>query len=123
MKLRFRNNSLRFRVNQREVKGLASGAVLEEQIVFPGDGRISYSLQSSSSGQADASFEQGVIRVLAPQQQVEEWANGEAIGMYFEFPANGTPLRLAIEKDLECVDGPPQEQDPEAFPREYGKKC
>ena len=123
MKLRFRNNSLRLRVNQREVKGLLSGAVLEEHVVFPGDGRISYTLQSSSAVLPNASFREGVIRVLAPQQQVEEWANGESIGMYFEFPADGTSLKIAIEKDLECVDGPPEELDPEAFPREEGKKC
>ena len=64
-----------------------------------------------------------MIRVLAPQQQVEEWANGGSIGMYFEFPANGSSLKVAIEKDLECVDGPPEEQDPEAFPRADNSKC
>jgi len=122
MKLRFRKNSLRLRVNQREVKGLVSGAVLEEQIVFPGDSRICYILQSSSAAVAEASFRQGVIRVVAPHQQVEEWANGESVGMYFEFPANGTSLKIAIEKDLECVDGPPEEKDPEAFPRSR-KQC
>lgn len=122
MKLRFRNNSLRLRVNQREVKGLVSGDVLEEQVVFPGDSRISYTLQSSSDGAPDASFREGVIRVLAPYRDVEEWANGASIGMYFEFPANGTPLKIAIEKDLECTDGPPEEKDPDAFPR-LGKTC
>ena len=123
MKLRFRHNSLRLRVNQREVKGLVSGALLEEQVVFPGDSRIAYTLQSSSADTPDASFRQGVIRVLAPQQQVEEWAKGESIGMYFEFPANGSSLKIAIEKDLECVDGSPEEHDPEAFRRGDGKDC
>lgn len=123
MKLRFRNNSLRLRVNQSEVKGLVSGAVLEEQVIFPGEGRISYTLQSSASAAPEASFRQGVIRVLAPQQQVENWAKSESVGMYFEFPANGTSLKIAIEKDLECVDGPLEERDPDAFPREEGKKC
>ena len=121
MKLRFRNNSLRLRVNQREVDGLASGALLTEQVVFPGDSQFSYTLQSSSD--AGASFEQGVIRVFAPEEQVSEWARGELIGMYFEFPADGTSLKVAIEKDLECVDGPPDEQDPEAFPRGDLKNC
>ena len=123
MKLRLRNNTLRLRVNQREVAGLASGAVLEEQVLFPGDARISYTLQSSSDTAAEATFEHGVIRVLAPQQQVDAWAKGAAIGMYFEFPAHGASLKVAIEKDLECVDGPPEEQDPEAFPRGEDKKC
>ncbi len=123
MKLRFRNNSLRLRVNQREVEGLASGALLEEQVLFPGDGRISYTLQSSSAAAPEASFRHGVISVLAPQQQVDEWASSGSIGMYFDFPANGTSLKVAIEKDLECIDGPPEEQDANAFPRGESKNC
>ena len=123
MKLRFRDNSLRLRVNRREVEGLASGAVLEEQVLFPGDARISYTLQTSSDTVAEASFEDGVIRVLAPRQQVSDWASGGSVGMYFEFPASGTSLKVAIEKDLECVDGPPEEYDPDAFPRGSGKNC
>ncbi len=123
MKLRFRNNSLRLRVNQREVEGLASGAVLEEQVHFPGDTRISYTLQSSVNAAPEASFRQNVIRVLAPQQQVSDWANGKSIGMYFEFPVNGTALKVAIEKDLECTDGPAEERDPDAFARAPGKNC
>ena len=122
MKLRFRNNSVRLRVNQREVEGLAAGAVLEEQVVFPGDARFSYVLQSSSSV-AGASFEAGVIRVSAPRAQVSQWAQSEDVGMYFELPADGTSLKVAIEKDLECVDGPPEERDPHAFPRADDKNC
>ena len=123
MKLRFRKNSLRLRVNRSEVEGLASGAVLEEQVHFPGDARISYTLQSSANGPPEASFRQNVIRVLAPERQVSEWAHGESIGMYFEFPVNGTALKVAIEKDLECMDGPPEERDADAYSRAPGKNC
>ncbi len=41
--------------------------------------------------------------------------------MYFELPANGTVLKIAIEKDLECIEGALEERDPEAFPRGSGK--
>lgn len=123
MKLRFRGNSLRLRVNQREVEGLAGGAVLEEQIHFPGDDCMSYVLEARPQETAEASFRQGVIRVTAPQEQVRAWATGEAIGLYFDLPANGTSLRVAIEKDLECVDEPAEERDPHAYPRTTSKNC
>ncbi len=123
MKLRFRNNSLRLRVNRREVEGLVSGAVLEEQVRFPGDARISYTLQSCAEAAPEASFLAGVIRVLAPQQQVSDWAHGESIGMYFELPVDGMALKVAIEKDLECTDGPADERDPDAFSRAPGQDC
>jgi hypothetical protein len=123
MKLRFRNNSLRLRVNQREVDDLAAGSAIEERVHFPADACISYVLEPSTRVDADASFENGTIRVRTPQQMIFNWAHSDSVGIYFEIPANGARLQVAIEKDLECVDGPPEEHDPDAFPRSVGKVC
>jgi hypothetical protein len=123
MKLRFRNNSLRLRVNQHEVQNLASGKTLHEEVQFPGDASLSYVLEMTPDPEPIASFRQSVIRVSAPRQEVLSWAQGDAIGLYFEFPANGAALKVAVEKDLECVDGAPEEYDPDAFPRSTGKNC
>ena len=123
MKLRFRSNSLRLRVNQVEVQGLAAGQVLEERIEFPGNTAIRYVLEPLADARAQASFESGVVRVSAPRAEVEKWAATDSIGMYFELPANGAKLRIAIEKDLECIDGPVEERDPDAFPRMSRKNC
>lgn len=123
MKLRFSNNSLRVRVNRREVEGLASGATLEEEILFPGDARISYVVEPSSSASPEVWFREGVIRISAPRAQVSDWAQSDSIGIYFERPASGTFLKIAIEKDLECIDSATGEYDPDAFPRAPGKNC
>lgn len=123
MKLRFRENSLRLRVNRREVESLASGARLQEEVYFPGDTRISYTLESSTDIAPAASFQQGIIRISAPRKEIHEWANSQSVGIYFELPASDRSLRIAIEKDLECLDGPGQERDPDAFPRSAGKNC
>lgn len=117
MKLRFRSNSLRLRLNRREVERLSAGAVLKEEVHFPGDGMIAYILESAPHSSPEASFHEGTIRIAAPRNQVENWAAGDSIGIYFDLPANGVVLRVAVEKDLECVDGPPEERDPDAFPR------
>ncbi len=123
MKLRFRNNSLRLRVNQREVEGLAAGVTVEEEVHFPGNARMMYVLEPSVGAIPEASFRHGVIRIAAPQEQVRDWANSDSLGIYFDLPANGAPLRVAIEKDLECVDGPAEDRDPHAFPRGIRKNC
>ena len=123
MKLRFRRNSLRLRLNRREVEQLAEGTALQEVVTFPGDARMEYALDSSSESRATASFQGGVIRVHAPRTQVQDWANGEEIGLYFDLPTDGTSLKIAIEKDLECVDAPAEERDPEAYPRVAGTIC
>lgn len=122
MKLRLRGNSLRLRVNRREVERLASGETLHEEVHFPGDSRVSYVLEPSDI-HAAASFQQGTIRISAPRKELNDWARGESVGVYFELPANGAALSIAIEKDLECLDAPSQERDPDAFPRADGKNC
>lgn len=123
MKLRFRKNSLRLRLNQREVRSFASGATITEEVVFPGQARMSYSLRASREDSPQARYEGGHIFVLAPEALVHDWAGGEEIGLYFELPAGTSALTIAIEKDLECVDGPPEERDPDAFPRTAEKVC
>jgi len=122
MKLRFRGNSLRLRVNQREVQTLAAGIPVNERVIFPGNAGLEYVLVPSSDSAAQVSFDGGTIRVAAPDQRLADWANGQDIGLYFDFPAGSVTLKVAIEKDLECVDGPLEERDPEAFPRS-GKNC
>jgi hypothetical protein len=123
VKLRFRKNSLRLRLNQREVQSFASGAAVTEEVVFPGPARMTYSLRASRGDSPQAIYEGGHISVLAPEAVVHEWAGGEQIGLYFELPAGASALTIAIEKDLECIDGPPEEKDPDAFPRIVEKVC
>jgi Family of unknown function (DUF7009) len=123
MKLRFRGNSVRLRLNQSEVRKLAAGNALEEQVHFPDSAPVSYALLLTPDGPAQASFREGAIRVLAPENDVRQWAASDSIGLYFELPANGTVLTIAIEKDLDCTDGRPEERDPDAFPRSQPKSC
>lgn len=124
MKLRFRENSLRLRVNRPEVENLAAGAALQEQVSFPGSGRFCYVLEPSQEAAPSASFRDGVLRISAPYGQMKRWARSDEIGLYFQLSADGTPLEVAIEKDLECIDGPPEERDPFAFQRSStGKNC
>jgi hypothetical protein len=117
VKLRFRKNSLRLRVNQLEAANLASGTALEERVNFPGDACIRYVLEVSVQSSPRASFADDTIRISAPQHLVRDWAATGTIGIYFDLPVNGSELRVAIEKDFECLEGPVDEQDPDAFPR------
>lgn len=121
MKLRVLENSLRLRLNRREVARLASGGALEERVVFPGNASLSYSLGSGADS-PEASFRDGAIRIAAPKNMIGLWAADDSIGVYFDVPAGSAPLKIAIEKDLECLDLPPEERDPDAFRRE-AKSC
>jgi hypothetical protein len=123
MKLRFRNNNLRLRVNRPEVENLAAGGSLEERVEFPGGAQLAYILESSTESAPGVSFSDGVIRVSAPDWQIKDWARGDAVGLYFQVSGKSAALHIAIEKDLECITGPPEEHDPHAFARTPGKNC
>lgn len=112
---------MRFRVNQREVDALSRGEVLRDEVVFPGGAALTYRLRAVGISEAQASFENGTIQVMAPAELVSEWAKGEEIGLYFNLPTGGEALKISIEKDLVCIDGPVEERDPDAFPREPGE--
>jgi uncharacterized protein DUF7009 len=111
MKLRFGKNSLRLRVNRLEVERLATGQELTERISFAGGATLDYILIPSAVAQRAAEFDGKVIRVTAP---LGDWARGSEIGFYFAVEPG---LKVAVEKDLECVDGREDEKDPYAYPR------
>ena len=115
MKLRFRKNSLRLRVNRLEVEKLAAGQELAEGITFAGGATLRYVLTPCTGPCGTAQFDGWAIRVSAP---LGDWARNDEIGFYFEVEPG---LKVAVEKDLECVDGPEEEKDPHAFPR--SKTC
>ncbi len=117
MKLRFRANSLRLRVNRKEVEALAAGHVLKEQIAFPGGTALTYVLKPESSAEPQAFFENGSIQIAVPRPLIANWASIEDIGIYFTLITGAEPLKIALEKDLACIDGPLEEIDPHAFPR------
>ena|SRR5665213_3421987 len=122
MKLRFRANSLRLRVNQKEVEKLAAGHALREKIDFPGNSSLSYVLESDAAAHPQAFFANDSIQIAAPAALLAGWADSDEIGLYFTLATNGQPLKIAIEKDLECIDGPVEEHDPNAFPRALAEK-
>jgi hypothetical protein len=122
MKLRFRANSLRVRVNQNEVQRLSAGEILREKIDFPGNSRLSYVLKSGPASDPQAFFAQDGILIAVPSALVTNWAESDEIGLYFTLPTGAQPLKIAIEKDLECIDGPVEERDPHAFPRAMSEK-
>jgi hypothetical protein len=123
MKLRLRGNSVRLRLNQREVAALAAGRVLSEGVLFPAGNSFVYTLEPSSSSTPAASFRDGVICIKAPDSVLREWAANDSIGLYFDLPGTASNLKVTIEKDLECVNEPAEERDPYAYPRSNDSQC
>ena len=88
---------------------------MTETIAFAGGATLDYILIPSALAKRAAEFDGKAIRVTAP---LNDWARGGDIGFYFEVEPG---LKVAVEKDLECVDGSEDDKDPHAFPR--SKTC
>jgi hypothetical protein len=41
--------------------------------------------------------------------------------LYYDQESEGGVLRLIIEKDFQCIDGPPEEIDPAGYPNPLAK--
>jgi hypothetical protein len=119
MKLRLRGNSLRLRLNQNDVADLVSGRTLVETLTFPGGASFQYTLAGRGSTiDASAQLVASTIAVTLPEEKVQHWAVADDVGIYFELAAGEGVLKVAVEKDLECLDAPLEERDPFAYPRE-----
>jgi hypothetical protein len=119
MKLRITPNSIRFRMNQIEVARFAEAGEIRERIMFPGRTAFSYGLQAlKDSVPVHLRFDNCKLTVMVPQAQVKAWASREQeVGLYYgEEIEDGGTLRIMIEKDFQCVDGPPEEVDPAGYP-------
>jgi len=123
MKLRLRGNSVRLRVNQREVAALAAGRALSEGVRFPAGNSFIYTLEPFPASAPEASFRDGVICVKVPDSTLRDWATNDSVGLYFDLPGRGSILKITIEKDLECVNEPAEERDPYAYPRIEDSHC
>jgi len=111
VKIRLRDNSVRFRLNQREVAALASGSAVESRTDFPG-GAVLLCRLTPGGEQIVAELADSTIAVSMPAAAIAAWAAGEEIAI----GGRHDSLRISVEKDLECRHARPGEDDSDAFP-------
>ncbi len=126
MKLRCKPNSVRLRLNQTEVAQFVQAGELTERIEFPGPQPTSFCYGvrfGSNPGASDVRFENGELSITVPSDQASAWASHrDEIGLYFNHEiAGGRLLRVMIEKDYQCIDGPADEVDPDGYPNPLAK--
>lgn len=115
MKLRIRGNSIRLRLEQHEVKQLAETSVVKEAVSFPASADFIYALRLHQSNKFKAEFEKGTIAIYVPHVAGKNWAEGEDVGIYSEIPNGEAALRVAIEKDFQCLHKRPDEDESDMF--------
>ncbi len=119
MKLRIRENSIRFRLTQSEVAEFGEKGLIENKTDF-GDTFFIYALKSSGSIEnLQANFENGRIEIVVPKTVSENWVNSQEVGISGEFKK----LKILIEKDFACLTVREGEDESDTFPNPTEKVC
>jgi hypothetical protein len=121
MKLRIKGNSIRLRLGRSEVSDLVTNGAVEESTTFDFSGRQRFEyklLATSDVSSVSATFVDGCLTVRIPTELAAHWGSTDQIGIEATQAASAnSSLRILIEKDLECLDAPPEESQADAFPR------
>lgn len=119
MKLRIRENSIRFRLTQSEVVEFGEKGLIENKTDFGYEFFI-YALKSSDLIEnLQANFENGRIEIVVPKTVSENWASSQEVGISGEFEK----LKILIEKDFACLTVREDEDESDAFPHPMEKVC
>jgi hypothetical protein len=120
MKLRIQGNSIRFRVTQNEVAMLAATGKLESWIQFTPSAadKLGYAIEvSSQCSDVHASCADNQILVSIPANLASTWVSTNQIGIERDqLAADGSVLRIVVEKDFRCLQARPGEDESDNYP-------
>ena len=117
MKLRIRDNSVRLRLSQSEVAQLNDCGAVSAQTFFPGQSRLTYTVQAGSDRTAArAVFANDAIVVTFPGAEVVRWAGSQAVTLRAEVDAGQDVLVVLVEKDFACLSPRAEEDESDMFP-------
>ena len=115
MKIRLFGDSIRVRLTQVEVEALAAGGAIESVIPFPSEALTCY--VQPIDGPLEARHAAGRISILVPLAETIRWAASRDEGMY---GSSGETLRIAVEKDYNCIHKPDSPDNAGTFPNPLG---
>ena len=109
MKLRLRGDTLRLRLTRSEVRRAAEQGLVEEATGFAPEVSLRFAFSAVAEEPSEtltlqARYEAGAVLVSAPLAWVQQWADGDEVGLYGEQSIGpGRTLRIAVEKDFQCT--------------------
>jgi hypothetical protein len=105
MKIRFKSNSLRYRLTRSDVAQLTTAGYVDDKVDF-GEQSLIYSINRTDADQLSATFKNNIITLFMPANMIIEWLNTDRVG----FENNNGPIHLLVEKDFVCLDSVAEDQ-------------
>jgi hypothetical protein len=106
MKIRIKDNSIRYRLTKTEVDNFGKTGHLESKTEFLNGAAFYYSLEKKKDiTDLEASFSNNRISILVPEKIAEEWITTDIVGFDHKMKTgDDKELFLLIEKDFVCLD-------------------
>jgi hypothetical protein len=118
MKLRLKGNSVRVRLDRRDIEGLIDRGRVDDSVRFGPGLAFSYAVEMGPAARErpKASYTDGRLTVRIDPEDAEEWLAGDRVGFDHEQVVDGGVVRVLLEKDFACIDRPAGEEADDAFP-------
>lgn len=106
MKLRLKGNSIRIRLDRRDLAGLIERGGIEDALRFGPGAEFCYAVEAASAprGKPTASYAEGRLIVTIDPEDVRAWAATDRIGFDHEQAVGAGTVRVVLEKDFACLD-------------------
>ena len=121
MKLRIKDNSVRFRLSQSEIAELAKSFLVESELTFSDGDKILYRLQLTDTFQFTKNG--NVIAASVPMDIGKNWVDSNDVGIEHVFKLKKGDLFLLIEKDFKCLTDRPREDESDLFDNPASAAC
>ncbi len=105
MKIRIKDNSVRFRLTQSEVALLGKTGSVSCTTEFMNRSLI-YKIESTEDSEISVSYIENQIVLKMPDVQIMEWVSTDRVG----FDGQSGLVRVLIEKDFVCIDNSMEDQ-------------
>ncbi|MCS4304038.1 DUF7009 family protein [Chryseobacterium sp. BIGb0232] len=105
MKIRIKDNSIRFRLTQSEVSELGRNGMVSSFTEFV-DRPFIYTIEKTNDTTLSAAFIENKIVMKMPEAMVEEWISTDIVG----FDGQAGLVKLLVEKDFVCIDNTMEDQ-------------
>ena len=117
MKLRLKGNSVRVRLDRRDIEGLIDRGRVDDGVRFGPNVALSYAVEVGLAprDRPQASYADGHLRIWIDREDAEEWFASDRIGFDHEQVVDGGVVRVLLEKDFACIDRPLGEEADDAY--------
>jgi len=104
MKLRFENNSIRFRIRKSELVHLKQHGFVRDEVGFP-NAVLAYELRITDIPEVTPEFADNKIVMHIPLIKANQWIDSDEVGIYRLIDIDSDEaLDIIIEKDFPCKD-------------------